>query len=83
MKAFDTVCYRELLNVLKRKGFRGVSYQLIKGYLCNRIQHVKLSGVISEPFPIKYELPQDTVLELVVFTLYITDLLEIKSEGTK
>ena len=47
-KAFDTINHQILLDTLYNYGIRGSAYNLIKSYLGNRIQKVKLNNIISQ-----------------------------------
>ena len=46
-KAFDTVSHPLLLQALEQIGFRGIAYNLMKNYLADREQCVKIKDFIS------------------------------------
>lgn len=52
-KAFDIVDHQLLLTVLESFGIRGIANNLIKSFLHNRTQSVRINGCTSEPAPIK------------------------------
>ena len=80
-KAFDTVCHPQLIECLENVGFRGTPITLIRSYLSNRTQFVKVNTAHSKESVIRYGVPQGTVLGPIVFSLYINELLELSSSG--
>ena len=60
-KAFDTLNYKILLRKLKYYGLGNVAYNLIKNYLTNRQQFVKLGNVKSKLIPMLIGVPQGSI----------------------
>ena len=59
-KVFDTVCHPQLIECLENVGFRGTSLTLMKSYLSNRKQFVKINTAHSKESVIQYGVPQGT-----------------------
>lgn len=80
-KAFDTVSHPDLLETLHNAGFRDRAYHLMKSYLSDREQCVKIENEISERKIVQYGVPQGTVLGPILFTLYINALFSLPCSG--
>ena len=73
-KAFDTIDHDILLAKLYNYGLRGIVFNLLKSYLCNRSQCTKYMNATSEFRYISCGVPQGSLLGPLLFILYINDL---------
>ena len=71
-----------MLGKLERYGFRGITLKLLKSYLFNRFQRVKLVNdkgewIYSDLKPITCRVTQGSVLGPLLFLLYVNDLQKV------
>ena len=72
-KAFDTIDHSKLLSKLHNYGIRGNALELIKSYLSDRKQYVKVLDEESSELDVIYGIPQGSVLGPLLFLLYINN----------
>ena len=72
-KAFDTIDHNILLQKLEHYGIEGMPLQLLKNYLTNRKQYVKLYDIKSNLLKIKTRIPQGSILGPLLSIIYIND----------
>ena len=72
-KAFDTIDHTILLKKLEHFGIDGIALKLLKNYLTNRKQYVRLHDVNSNLLPINTGVPQGSILGPLLFIIYIND----------
>ena len=73
-KAFDTVNHTILCSKLRHYGFQEALYDLLYAYLSNRQQRTLFNGDISDWGTIAIGVPQGSILDLLLFALYLNDL---------
>ena len=76
--AFDTIDHTILLNRLNISfGIQGTALEWFKSYLLSREQCVQIGSSFSEAAPLRFGVPQGSVLGPVLFTLYTSPLSNI------
>jgi hypothetical protein len=85
-KAFDNINHAILLEKMKFYGVSGKFYNLIKSYLGGRYQKVVIShNKVNESTweKIRQGVPQGSILGPILFLIYVKDLPNLASIGTK
>ena len=76
--AFDTIDHSILLSRLHDSfGISSVVLNWFKSYLSGRTQTVSVNGILSSPTSLDCGVPQGSVLGPVLFSLYVTPLVDI------
>ena len=79
-KCFDTLNRKILLKKLEIYGIRGAPFELLKSYLNNRFQAVKVNDVMSEFKLINAGVPQGSVLGPILYLIYVNELPNISDQ---
>ena len=73
--AFDRAWYSGLVKKLRVKGIQSNLLKLLEDYYQGRTLRVVTNGQTSQPSPIQTSLSQGSVLGLILWNIYIDDLL--------
>lgn len=71
----DVVKHNFLLYKLEHYGIKRVTLSLFESYLTGKMQIVNCGGNASSPYYIRCRVPRGSLLGLVPFTLYLSDIL--------
>ena len=75
-KAFDTLSFDILLTKYKHYGITGVPLKLLTSYIKNKYQYVIYNGKTSNLLEIRTGIPQESILGLLFFSIYINDIIK-------
>jgi len=64
-----------------RYGIRGKVLEWFKSYLNNKKQQVRFNRTLSELLTTEYGVPQSSVLEPLLFIVYINGIIKVCTEG--
>ena len=78
-KAFDTVSHEVLLKKLYHYVIRDPAYDLMESYFSNRNQFVSINNYFLSFEPINIGVPQGSILGLLLFLVYVNDILNATS----
>ena len=73
-KALDTVGHAGIINKLPDYSITGMPQDWIINYLFNRYQQVTFQNTLSRPEPTDCAVPQGSILEPLLFVLYIDEI---------
>jgi len=81
-KAFDRVPHEKLVYKLEMFGLRNPLLAWIKDYLTNRRRRVIIEGTASDWKPVTSGVPQGSIIDPILFLVYVNDIMENLSAGT-
>jgi hypothetical protein len=73
-KAFYSVNHHILVGRLNSLGFSNDCFARFTNYFSDRVQCVKLEGLLSRPLAVSIGVPQGSILGPTLFSVYIKDL---------
>ena len=76
-KAFDTINLEILLNKLQDIGISPFGITWFNSYLCERHQIVRINNELSEPLPVESGVPQGSILQPILFSIFMSDLSSV------
>ena len=78
-KNLDIIDHMLLLTKLEHCGIRGVAYDWIKRYLCERKQYVSLNICYSDAMNVVCGVPRGSILGPKLVILYVNDISNVSS----
>ena len=80
--AFDLIDHGLLLEKLKAHGVRDNELELLRSYLSGRTQYVHINGCYSSSRSVSAGVPQGSILDPILFLLFINDLPSAAQHST-
>ena len=74
-EAFDCLSHELLIAKLHADGIDVPALKLIQSYLSNRKQRTKINAMYSSWEEILFEVPQGSILDRLLFNIYLRDLI--------
>ena len=82
-KAFDKICHNILLRKLWSAGIQGGLHDILRDYLSNRRQRVRVNSSLSDYKYATSGVPQGSLLGPLMFVIYINDVVKNLSVDSK
>ena len=79
-KAFDSLDHDILFSKLEDVGLSSEALNWFASYLTNRYQVVRINSILSDALNLKSGVPQGSILELLLFSIYVNDLPSVTSK---
>ena len=79
-KAFDSLDHSILHHKLEYYGICNAEYRLLHSYLTNRFQYVEYEGIKSKSASITTGVPQGSILDPLLFLIYINDFPSVSNK---
>ena len=81
-RAFDTINHAILLRKLERYGVRGSALEMIRSYLKNRQQSVRINNSLSGTLTTNISVPQGSILGPLLFLIYVNEISNMSNKFT-
>ena len=72
-KAFDTICFRNLITKMSKLGFSRDFLIWTLNYVMHRKQFVQIDDMCSEVKNVNFGVPKGSILGPVLFIVYVAD----------